>query len=176
MFGRRYFGHKPTIRPNAKKLWSRFVAKRNMTWDDFASQVQKWQKGFMGEPNEMRPGRGQFFENPSVCICQTSDRTHKNWKGLPHARINGVGKSDEKVPSSNKVNEQKTGENNVTNQQHRIQEGEGARAKEKYVNNLKREDVVEQEPVELSDADFEDYVDGGSVDDIETEESRWLSD
>ena len=146
-----------------------------MTWDDFASQVQRWQKGFMGEPNEMRPGRGQFFENPSVCICQTSNR-NKNWKALPDPRIHGVGKRDEKFPSSNKVEEQKTGENNVMNQQHRMEEGEGARAKEKYVDNLKKEYVVEQKPVELSDADFEDYVDGGSVDDIDTEESQWLSD
>ena len=40
-----------------------------MTWDDFASKVQAHQKGFMGEPKEMRPGRGEFHENPSACIC-----------------------------------------------------------------------------------------------------------
>ena len=27
----------------------------------------------MGEPNEMKPGRGQFFENPSACICENAE-------------------------------------------------------------------------------------------------------
>lgn len=26
----------------------------------------------MGEPNEVRPGRGEFHENPSPCICADS--------------------------------------------------------------------------------------------------------
>lgn len=26
----------------------------------------------MGEPNEVRPGRGEFHENPSTCICENS--------------------------------------------------------------------------------------------------------
>lgn len=69
---RRYFGHKRTIRPNAKRLGTLFLAKPNMTWDAFASKLQKLQRGFMGEPNEIRPGRGQFFENPSACICENS--------------------------------------------------------------------------------------------------------
>lgn len=67
---RRYFGHKRTIRSNAKKLGSLFLAKPNMTRDAFAFRLKKFQKGLMGEPMEMRPGRGQFFENPSACICQ----------------------------------------------------------------------------------------------------------
>lgn len=25
----------------------------------------------MGEPNEVRPGRGEFHENPSACICES---------------------------------------------------------------------------------------------------------
>ncbi|XP_058090698.1 O-fucosyltransferase 16-like isoform X2 [Magnolia sinica] len=69
---RRYFGHKRTIRPNAKKLYSLFLNRGNMTWEAFASKVRTNQRGFMGEPNEVRPGRGEFHENPSTCICENS--------------------------------------------------------------------------------------------------------
>lgn len=69
---RRYFGHKPTIRPNAKKLYRLFLNRSNSTWDVFASSVRTFQKGFMGEPKEVRPGRGGFHENPSTCICEDS--------------------------------------------------------------------------------------------------------
>ena len=67
---RRYFGHKRTIRPNAKKLYSLFLNRTQMTWDAFASKVRTFQKGFMGEPNELSPGRGGFHENPYACICE----------------------------------------------------------------------------------------------------------
>lgn len=67
---RRYFGHRRTIRPNAKKLYSVFLNRENMTWEAFASKVRTNQIGFMGEPNEVRPGRGEFHENPSTCICE----------------------------------------------------------------------------------------------------------
>ncbi|GMH04660.1 hypothetical protein Nepgr_006500 [Nepenthes gracilis] len=70
---RRYFGHKPTIRPNAKKLYRLFASRGNMTWEEFASKVRTHQRGFMGAPNEVRPGRGEFHENPSTCICENSD-------------------------------------------------------------------------------------------------------
>lgn len=43
-----------------------------MTWDEFSFEVRMHQKGFMGEPKEARPGRGQFHENPSACICEDS--------------------------------------------------------------------------------------------------------
>lgn len=69
---RRYFRHKPTIRPNAKKLYRLFLSKENMTWEAFASNVRTYQRGFMGEPHEGRPGRGGFHENPSTCICEDS--------------------------------------------------------------------------------------------------------
>ncbi|RDX93383.1 hypothetical protein CR513_24371, partial [Mucuna pruriens] len=69
---RRYFGHKPTIRPNAKKLYRLFLSRSNLTWDVFASSVRTFQRGFMGEPKEVRPGRGGFHENPSTCICEDS--------------------------------------------------------------------------------------------------------
>lgn len=74
---RRYFGHKPTIRPNAKKLHRLFSAKNNMTWEAFASKVRSYQRGFMGEPMEVRPGRGEFHENPSSCICEDSEAKAK---------------------------------------------------------------------------------------------------
>ncbi|XP_044488927.1 protein ROOT HAIR SPECIFIC 17 [Mangifera indica] len=70
---RRYFGHKPTIRPNAKKLNRLFMDRNNMTWEAFASRVRTHQIGFMGEPNEWKPGRGEFHENPSSCICEDSE-------------------------------------------------------------------------------------------------------
>lgn len=70
---RRYFGHKPTIRPNAKKLYKLFLNKGNMTWEEFSSKARSYQRGFMGLPHEVRPGRGEFHENPAACICENSD-------------------------------------------------------------------------------------------------------
>lgn len=67
---RRYFDHRPTIRPNAKKLYRLFNDRHNLTWDEFASQVRTFQVGFMGEPNEVKPGRGEFHEHPLSCICE----------------------------------------------------------------------------------------------------------
>lgn len=77
LFGicRRYYGHKKTIRPNARKLYSLFLNRKNMTWNEFATKVRLYQKGFMGEPKEVRPGRGEFHENPSTCICEK--KTHE---------------------------------------------------------------------------------------------------
>ncbi|OIW07936.1 hypothetical protein TanjilG_20037 [Lupinus angustifolius] len=69
---RKYFGHKPTIRPNAKKLYRLFLSRSNLTWEVFASNVRTFQRGFMGEPKEVRPGRSGFHENPSTCICEDS--------------------------------------------------------------------------------------------------------
>lgn len=66
-------GHKVTIRPNAKKLYELFKNRHNMTWDDFSSKVRRYQTGFMGEPDEMKPGEGEFHENPASCICRTSE-------------------------------------------------------------------------------------------------------
>ncbi|KAK4354780.1 hypothetical protein RND71_026974 [Anisodus tanguticus] len=74
---RRYFGHKPTIRPNAKKLNRVFINRNNMTSEEFASRVRAVQRGFMGEPKEVRPGRGEFHENPSSCICEDSEAEKK---------------------------------------------------------------------------------------------------
>jgi hypothetical protein len=52
-----------------------------MTWEAFVFQLKKVQRGFMGEPNEMKPGRGQFFENPSACICENAE-TRSELKSL----------------------------------------------------------------------------------------------
>ncbi|XP_010258886.1 PREDICTED: uncharacterized protein At1g04910-like [Nelumbo nucifera] len=73
---RRYMGHKRTIRPNAKKLRSLFMMRQKMDWDTFAMKVKSCQRGFMGEPEEMRPGRGDFHEFPSSCICR---KPHKDY-------------------------------------------------------------------------------------------------
>ncbi|KAL3641085.1 O-fucosyltransferase 16 [Castilleja foliolosa] len=80
---RRYFGHKPTIRPNAKKLYRLFANRDNMTWDEFSTGVRKYQRGFMGDPKEVRPGRGAFHENPSSCICEKPELKTK----IPPSKI-----------------------------------------------------------------------------------------
>ncbi|CAN0845426.1 O-fucosyltransferase 6, partial [Linum grandiflorum] len=81
---RRYMGHKPTIRPNAKKLYKLFMTRDNTTWEEFGSRVRSSQIGFMGIPNEVKPGRGEFHENPSSCICETGN----------HREFDSVGDSD----------------------------------------------------------------------------------
>ncbi|XP_057462467.1 O-fucosyltransferase 29 [Actinidia eriantha] len=76
---RRYMGHKRTIRPNAKKLSALFMTRERMDWGTFARKVRSCQKGFMGEPEEIRAGRGEFHEFPSSCICLKPFR-HSNVK------------------------------------------------------------------------------------------------
>lgn len=73
-------GHKRTIRPNAKKLSALFMAKDRMDWDTFARKVKSCQRGFMGEPEEMKPGRGEFHEFPYSCICEkpVTDEEYKD--------------------------------------------------------------------------------------------------
>lgn len=46
------------------------MARDQMGWDTFARKVKSCQRGFMGEPEEMRPGRGEFHEYPASCICK----------------------------------------------------------------------------------------------------------
>jgi hypothetical protein len=41
-----------------------------MSWAAFSARVRVLQRGFMGEPKEVRPGREEFHENPSTCICE----------------------------------------------------------------------------------------------------------
>lgn len=73
---RRYMGHKRTIRPNAKKLSALFLQREKMSWGSFSSKVKSAQRGFMGDPDEMKPGRGDFHEYPSTCICKTFNYHH----------------------------------------------------------------------------------------------------
>ncbi|WVZ74251.1 hypothetical protein U9M48_022459, partial [Paspalum notatum var. saurae] len=100
LFVRRYFGHKRTIRPNARKLYSLFLNRTSMSWDTFASKVQTIQKGFMGEPDEALTGRGGFYEYPLDCICeknkgrgerakahQNNDRERKDLDYLEHTPL-----------------------------------------------------------------------------------------
>ncbi|KAG2628181.1 O-fucosyltransferase 6-like isoform X2 [Panicum virgatum] len=73
---RRYFGHKRTIRPNAKQLYPLFMKRGNMSWDAFSAQMRIIQKGYMGDPMEITSGRGEFHANPAACICiKTSGNT-----------------------------------------------------------------------------------------------------
>ncbi|MCO5567763.1 hypothetical protein L7F22_021458 [Adiantum nelumboides] len=69
---RRFHGHKRTIQPNVKKLGSLFLSRPNMTWKDFSAKLRHVQRGYIGEPNEQRPG-GDFFEYPQSCICKIQE-------------------------------------------------------------------------------------------------------
>ncbi|KAK9002674.1 hypothetical protein V6N11_060257 [Hibiscus sabdariffa] len=96
---RKYFGHKPTIRPNAKKLYRVFLGRNNMTWEEFASRICTLQRGFMGEPKEVRPGRGEFHENPSTCICEDSEarereREKADSKHKKHRKLDDSSRKD----------------------------------------------------------------------------------
>jgi hypothetical protein len=71
---RRYFGNKRTIRPNAKQLYPLFMKRGNLSWDEFSSQVGIIQNGYMGDPMEIMPGRGEFHANPAACICGMTQR------------------------------------------------------------------------------------------------------
>lgn len=59
-----------------------------MTWEEFASRVRTHQIGFMGEPKEMKPGRGDFHENPSPCICESPEAAAV--ESNPQSKANNV--------------------------------------------------------------------------------------
>lgn len=44
-----------------------------MTWQEFASQIGTSQIGFIGEPMEVKGGRGEFHENPTTCVYAHSE-------------------------------------------------------------------------------------------------------
>ncbi|KAL9242783.1 hypothetical protein vseg_016749 [Gypsophila vaccaria] len=67
---RRYMGHKRTVKPNAKRLSALLMSRDTMEWTTFAKKVKSAQRGFMGEPDEMKPGKGDFQEFPCACICK----------------------------------------------------------------------------------------------------------
>ncbi|KAJ8436330.1 hypothetical protein Cgig2_005254 [Carnegiea gigantea] len=75
---RRYMGHKRTIKPNAKRLSALFMAREKMEWNTFAKKVKSAQRGFMGEPDELKPGRGDFHEFPAACICKKQSKKTTN--------------------------------------------------------------------------------------------------
>lgn len=68
-----------------------------MTWEAFSLQVRVHQIGFMGEPNESRPGRGEFHENPTSCICEKTNHKSK----LPRKIGNKISEVDETVNDNN---------------------------------------------------------------------------
>ncbi|CAL5030567.1 unnamed protein product [Urochloa decumbens] len=123
---RRYFGHRRTIRPNAKKLYSLFLNRTSISWHTFASKVQTFQKGFMGEPNEIKPGRGEFHEHPMDCICAKSkgktgqNRSHQikragepmenhssdgdlDWRDLDYGEHAPLGRDSSNEPESDDI-------------------------------------------------------------------------
>lgn len=72
-----------------------FLNRSNSTWEAFASSVRTFQKGFMGEPKEVRPGRGGFHENPSTCICEDSAaaKVDKNSQSRKYGKDNTTKKN-----------------------------------------------------------------------------------
>ncbi|KAG8476836.1 hypothetical protein CXB51_030466 [Gossypium anomalum] len=96
---RRYMGHKRTIRPNAKRLSTLLMERDQMDWDTFAEKVKAVQRGFMGEPDEMRAGRGEFHEYPYSCICE------KPGSDIIAAGNNGGGDGDHHQSQQFKENE-----------------------------------------------------------------------
>ncbi|XP_075477450.1 protein ROOT HAIR SPECIFIC 17-like [Primulina tabacum] len=106
---RRYFGHKPTIRPNARKLYRLFHDRHRMGWYGFASQVRKSQVGFMGEPDEVKPGKGTVFhENPQTCICEKYSEAKDNANNGRHDK-DELPSQDEQVSPDTSYNEYSSG-------------------------------------------------------------------
>lgn len=65
----------------------------------------------MGEPNEVRPGRGEFHENPSSCICEKPEAKSRARMDAP-TRTDGSGEADKeknagKVSTYDATEEQK---------------------------------------------------------------------
>ncbi|KAK9274892.1 hypothetical protein L1049_022146 [Liquidambar formosana] len=149
---RRYMGHKRTIRPNAKKLSSLFMARNQMDWESFAKKVKSCQKGFMGEPDEMRLGRAEFHEFPASCICQKPfkyyDGENSNYRGQPSFKYydgensNYRGQPLEQVPI---VSEEK------------FKSGcSGKKQGEKSIQRLNKESMGEG-PVSLVDSEDDEF-------------------
>ncbi|KAE8690715.1 hypothetical protein F3Y22_tig00110893pilonHSYRG00368 [Hibiscus syriacus] len=94
-FGWRYFGHRSTIRPNAKKMHKLFLDRNNMTWDEFASKVRTYQIGFMGEPKEVKPSRGEFHQIAAYNVEEDPD-----WTGIDYLDTGGLSKELPNADSS----------------------------------------------------------------------------
>lgn len=66
-----------------------------MTTEEFSSRVHTFQRGFMGDPKEVRPGRGEFHENPSTCICEDAEAEKKmDWDLRKSGKDNVAKKKD----------------------------------------------------------------------------------
>ncbi|KZV48707.1 O-fucosyltransferase family protein [Dorcoceras hygrometricum] len=103
---RRYFGHKQTIRPNVRKLNRLFRDRHRMGWDEFASGVRKSQVGFMGEPDEVKPGKGVVFhENPQPCICEKYSETRENVYNVGRDRDELLWEDEQVSPADMSFNE-----------------------------------------------------------------------
>ncbi|PPS15537.1 hypothetical protein GOBAR_AA05039 [Gossypium barbadense] len=150
---RKYFGHKPTIRPNAKKLYRLFLSRNNMTWEEFSSRIRTLQKGFMGEPKEVRPGRGEFHENPSTCICEDSeamgklkaDSRHKKHRKLDDSSRKDVMVSDDQ----NDYDDNDVPEWPDLDEDEDEEEEDESGSKEKHLSNVTGSDygtVISDEP------------------------------
>ncbi|OWM84010.1 hypothetical protein CDL15_Pgr004441 [Punica granatum] len=137
---RRYFGHKPTIRPNAKKLYKLFMNRTSMTWEEFTSRVRTHQIGFMGDPNEVRPGRGEFHENPSACICESPEAKDM----VPHREIPGVEQEDNN--SQNSTAELTTEDDQGLSDTEDIENGNNDAAVRRQSNSLQSETLKSEQP------------------------------
>ncbi|KAJ7294361.1 hypothetical protein O6H91_Y263200 [Diphasiastrum complanatum] len=154
---RRYFGHKPTIRPNTKKLGSLFLARHEMSWQQFAAKVLASQKGFMGEPNEARPGRGEFHENPVSCICEKPLADLK-WESYSDR----MGKKRSSRISENSLYLEHGVQDESDQIQHSVLEGD-------------TENEEELAQMELQDDGGRDANQHMMNDDVEVDELPWLS-
>lgn len=56
----------------------------------------------MGEPNEVRAGRGEFHENPSACICEDSTAREKRDSGhRKHGKVENLTRKEEVLEDQN---------------------------------------------------------------------------
>ncbi|GKA01071.1 hypothetical protein Tco_0673736 [Tanacetum coccineum] len=81
-----------------------FLNRENTTWEEFSSRVRTHQRGFMGEPKEVRPGRGEFHENPATCICEDTEAKSRS-ETLPRKFGKANIDSDEVVADEDIENE-----------------------------------------------------------------------
>lgn len=82
-----------------------------MTWEEFSSRTRTHQRGFMGEAKEVRPGRGEFHENPATCICEDTEAKSK-FETLPrkfgksNSELDQVADADQDVENEQELSDQ----------------------------------------------------------------------
>lgn len=114
-----------------------------MSWDAFSSKVHMAQKGFMGEPKELRPGRGEFHENPSTCICENTDPKTPT---KPNRRSEG-GKAITEPTIANHTNEELGGSS---------EEEDDTSVEKEDDTSAEKEDDANEEKEEIVDTELED--------------------